>query len=80
MVAVFPEYVMLPDNVGAANCLSKVRVADAALSRLFELPKAIATMSSDGSASMNGTVIVPVVPVTFAVVITALSDAFLTCT
>ena len=81
MLAVVPEYVMLPDN-GAANCLSKVCVADAALSRPLALPNATITMPSGESAFVNGTVIVAVVPLTDVVapVIGLLSDAFLTCT
>jgi hypothetical protein len=81
MVVVVPEYVMLPDN-GAANCLSKVCVADAALSRPTALPNATITMPSGEFAFVNGTVIVAVVPDTFVVapVIGLLFNAFFTCT
>ena len=43
MLAVLPEYVMLPDNVGAANCFSKVCATDAALTRPAELVRATTT-------------------------------------
>jgi hypothetical protein len=52
-VAVVPEYVMLLDNVGAANCLSKGFATDAALTRPTELAKANTTMSSGAAASSN---------------------------
>ena len=44
MLAVLPEYVMLPDIVGAAYCTNKDCVADAALSRPLALPSATTTM------------------------------------
>ena len=44
MLAVLPEYVMLPDSVGAANCANKVCWADAALSLPLALPSATTTM------------------------------------
>jgi hypothetical protein len=80
MLTVFPEipeYVMLPDNVGAANCLSKICVVDAA--RPAELPKATITMLSGETAFVNGTVNDTVVPLLFDSEITV-SDAFFTCT
>jgi hypothetical protein len=43
MLAVLPEYVMLPDSVGAANCFSNVCVTDAALTRPAELARATTT-------------------------------------
>jgi hypothetical protein len=43
MLAVLPEYVMLPDSVGAAYCAINVCVADAALARPLEF-KATTTM------------------------------------
>ena len=78
MLAVVPEYVMLPDRVGTANCLIKVCVADAALFRPTALPKATNTMLP---VSVNGTVIVAMFPNkdTVASVITAPSDTFFTC-
>jgi hypothetical protein len=46
MLAVVPEYVMLPDSVGVANCFSKVCDTDAALSRPSALPSATTTTST----------------------------------
>ena len=82
MLAVVPEYVMLPDSVGAANCFSNVCVADAALSRPAALPSATTTTFNGEFASVNGTVIVAVNEVMELVApeIGVLSDAFLTCT
>jgi hypothetical protein len=68
MLAVFPEYVMLPDMVGATNCFSNVCVA-AALSRPTALAAATNIMSNGDavSASVNATtndaVFVPVLTV-----------------
>ena len=53
-----PEYVMLPDMVGSANCFSNVCGADAG-SRL-ELILAITTKLNGESASVNGTVMLAV--------------------
>ena len=50
--------------MGAANTGSKVCAVDAALTRTDELPRATTVMSSGASASVNGTVIVAVVPLT----------------
>jgi hypothetical protein len=79
MLAVVSEYVMLPDN-GAANCLSKVCVADAALSRPTALPDATTTMLMVSVSVTDTDALVPLTEVVTPVVITALSDAFLTCT
>ena len=82
MLAVVPEYVMLPDSVGAANWFSNVCGADAALSRPLALPSATTTRFNGDSASVNGTVIVAVNELMELVApeIGVLSDAFLTCT
>ena len=79
MFAVFPDYVMLPDSVGAANCFSKVCVTDAALSRPDELAIATTTIFT---VSVNGTVMVAVNELMELVTpdTTELSDAFRTCT
>jgi hypothetical protein len=79
MFAVFPEYVMLPDSVGAANCFSKVCATDAALSRPDELAIATTTIFT---VSVNGTVMVAVNELMELVTpdTTELSDAFRTCT
>jgi hypothetical protein len=45
MLAVVPEYVMLPDSVGAANCFNNVCAVDAALSRPTALARATTTTS-----------------------------------
>ena len=78
MDAVFPEYAMPPNNTGAANLGKIVCATDAALSRPVELVRATTTKFN---ASVNGTVIVAVIPVTDVVtpVTTELSDALRTC-
>ena len=58
---VFPEYVMLPFSVGAANWFSKVSVADGAL--MTSLVTATTTMLNVAFAFVNGTVMVAVVPI-----------------
>ena len=55
MLAVVPEYVMLPDSVGVANCFTNVCVTDAALSRPSALASATTVMSSGKTASVNAT-------------------------
>jgi hypothetical protein len=62
MLAVFPEYVMLPDSVGAANCFSKVCVTDASLTRPDKLATANTTIFNGDIASVNDTAMVAVVP------------------
>ena len=61
MFAVYPEYEMLSDIVGAVNCLSKVCWADSGLSRPTELASATTTIFNGEFASVNGTVMVAVV-------------------
>ena len=77
MVAVLPEYEMLPDIVGAVYCTSNDCWTDAGLSRPLRLPTATTTMFT---LSVNVTLIVAVVPDTDVVLRTLLSDTFLTCT
>ena len=62
MVAVLPEYVMLPDSVGAANAPTNVCGADATLTRPAELATANTTMFIGDISSVNDTAMVAVVP------------------
>ena len=79
MLAVVPEYVTLPDNVGAAYCPIKVCATDGKLSRPLALIRATTTMLN---VLVNGTVIVAVNEFMELVApeIAVLSDAFRTCT
>lgn len=79
MLAVLPEYVTLPDSVGASYCPTKVCATDGKLSRPVSLVRATTTMLN---VLVNGTVIVAVTPLTELVApeIAVLSDAFRTCT
>ena len=78
MVAVLPEYEMLPDIVGAVYCTSNDCWTDAGLSRPTpDLSKATTTMFT---FAVIVKIIVAVVPDTDVVLRTLLSDTFLTCT
>jgi hypothetical protein len=80
MLAVLPEYVTLPDSVGAAYCPTKVCATDGKLSRPMSLlVRATTTMLI---VLVNGTVIVAVNEVMELVApdTAELSDAFRTCT
>jgi hypothetical protein len=79
MLAAFPEYVTLPDNVGAAYCPIKVCATDGKLSRPLALIRATTTMLN---VLVNGTVIVAINEFMelVATEIAVLSDAFRTCT
>jgi hypothetical protein len=80
MLAVLPEYVMLPDNVGAAYCVNKVCVADAELSRPLALPTATTKMLTVSVSANEMDALVPLTEVVTPVVMTLPSDAFRTCT
>ena len=62
MVAVFPEYEMLPDIVGAVNRASKVCWADAELSRPTELASATTVTFNGDSAFLIGTLTIALPP------------------
>jgi hypothetical protein len=70
---------MLPDRVGAVNCLNKVCGADGALSRPAKLPTATTTMFIVVSKFNNeiGTLVLVIL---FTSLIMAPVNAFLTCT
>jgi hypothetical protein len=80
MLAVLPEYVTLPDSVGASYCPTKVCATDGKLSRPLSLVRATTTMSyvlvNDGTVIVAINEFMEVVAPETAV----LSDAFLTCT
>ena len=56
MVAVLPEYEMLPFSVGAACSPNSICAADAALCLLYGLASATTTMLSGATAFVNVTV------------------------
>jgi hypothetical protein len=81
MLAVLPEYVTLPDSVGASYCPTKVCATDGKLSRPMSLlVRATTTMSyvlvNDGTVIVAINEFMELVAPETAV----LSDAFLTCT
>jgi hypothetical protein len=80
MLAVLPEYAMLPDSVGAANCANKVCWTDSALSRPLALPSATTMMFAFSVSANEMDALVPLTEVVTPVVMTLPSDAFRTCT